>query len=140
MKENKLWMNYFEILMFTNPKFKNKFGIEYRIDTHTIHIVNDDLFQRYIDQKEENAWKFVREVKDQFKKENHRNLRITDRSLVVEIYGHILPDKIADFIPFGIGNLIQDKTEVIDCGEEGFDSNRFVWDKIADIWERSLEE
>lgn len=140
MKPNKLWQNYFEILLFTNPGFRTKPGIEYRMDQNSIHIVNNDLFQHFIDENEENAWKFVREVKDHFKRENNRNLKISDRSLVVEIYAHIFPDKIADLIPFGIGDIIQEKTEVIDCGEEGFDSNRFLWDFIADFWENSLEE
>lgn len=140
MRLNKLWQSFFGILFYANPGFRNNSGIEYSIDTNSIHIVNDNLFQYFIERDEENAWSFVREVKYHFREVNHRNLRISDRSLVVEIYGHILPDKIADFIPFGIGDIIQAKTEVIDCGEEGFDSNRFLWDIIAGFWERSLKE
>ncbi len=122
------------LFLSTNQRIRNKKGIEYWAREHSIHIVNDEGFQSFIKENEDNVWEIVKEIKSYFRKKQKKNLKITDRSLVVEVYAHIIPDKIADFLPPGIGNIIQDRTEIIDCGEEGYDQDRFLWDKIAELW------
>ena len=117
----------------TNERVKNKEGIEYWTKEHSIHIVNDDVFQKFIKEKDDNALKIVQEIKRYFRHKQKKELKIYDTSLVVEIYAHIIPDKIADYLPGAIGDIVQGRTEIIDCGEEGHDQDRFLWDKIAEF-------
>lgn len=119
-------------------KFHKDKNLEYWIREDSIHIVNDEYFQKKIKNNDEYAWEVIQEIKKQFRKEFGREFEVTDRSLVVEVYGHIYPDKIADFFPEGIGNIIQNRTEVIDCGEMGYDKDRIIWDTIARVWEKSI--
>lgn len=59
-------------------------------------------------------------------------LKIKQRSIAIEILGHVYPGDIAEFFSWVPGaNVIIDKTSVIDIGIGKYDGNRWVWDFLA---------
>lgn len=63
-------------------------------------------------------------------------IRITDRSLALEIWGHYFFEKYFStfkvlFKKLGlksIKNRLVQATDAFDCGEKAYDSNRLIWD------------
>lgn len=77
-------------------------------------------------------------------KEDHKNLfgsplNISTRSIVVEIWGHVFAGQVAKLLkrilPFRpinkLANFVINRCDVIDCGEKGIDTNRWVWDFLS---------
>lgn len=74
-------------------------------------------------------------------------LNISDKSLTIEIIGHVYIGNFADILkeipripkiaPIVIKKAykITDHTDIIDCGEKEVDSNRWVWDKLAVLYD-----
>lgn len=65
-----------------------------------------------------------------------RQLRISERSLACEIFGHYFIMKTAMLmrsrhIALRFATWLIRHMDVIDCGERGTDSNRFVWDILS---------
>ncbi|MCY1525935.1 hypothetical protein D9M68_609360 [compost metagenome] len=66
-------------------------------------------------------------------------LKIRDRSLMVEIWGHLYASRFARFTAALIrlrlirnfSRFIQHRSETIDCGERGIDHNRLFWDMLS---------
>lgn len=85
--------------------------------------------------------KLIRLIKTDYKTEFGKPLKITDQSLMVEIWAHVYCDYfgllihrntkikwIQDIVLKGI-----ERAEIIDCGERKLDSNRWVWDFLSNF-------
>ncbi len=81
----------------------------------------------------------VSAIKSDYQKHFHSGFKVSNRSMSVEIWGHVYADQLAKWIKkfsrIKIINKISDKiiyhAERIDIGEKGHDSNRIVWDCLA---------
>ncbi|MBC7616444.1 MAG: hypothetical protein H7202_10295 [Pedobacter sp.] len=64
-------------------------------------------------------------------------LKITNASLMVEIWGHLYASKFAKLLErmvrFKIIEKIKERSDTIDCGETGIDSNRKFWDLASKL-------
>lgn len=67
-------------------------------------------------------------------------LFIDPESLAVEIMGHIDAGKMGSYVKQATGldlfNVVR-RTDIIDCGEDAVDSNRYVWDAVAKLFDFS---
>lgn len=83
--------------------------------------------------------KLVRLIKADYFLLVGKPLKITNSSLMIEIWGHLYASKFADIIKELvqlklIGNLteeIKKRSDTIDCGEAEIDSNRKFWDVLS---------
>lgn len=70
----------------------------------------------------------------QYKSLTGKYLYIDAESIAIEIMGHIDVGRVASYVKNvtgkDIGNFVQ-RTDIIDCGEDAVDSNRWVWDAVA---------
>lgn len=70
----------------------------------------------------------------QYKAFTGKYLYIDPESLAIEIMGHIDIGRMASYVKEvtgkDIGNFVT-RTDIIDCGEDVVDSNRWVWDTVA---------
>lgn len=107
-----------------------------RVATNTIHITNDDaLWQLIHANPVKNTYQLVDEINSVFLEKNKRDLEISRDSFAVEIWGHVYADHFAGVID-KLTNLkiiepIQKYCAVIDCGEKGYDQNRWFWNLLA---------
>lgn len=105
-----------------------------------IRIVNDGALKRLVwIAPAENTRRLVIRIRGEYQQWASRDLAISDHSLMAEIWGHMLVERIAlrlrqlinrpatnRFIRF-----LLDRMAVIDCGERRVDKNRIIWDWIA---------
>lgn len=107
---------------------------------NSVHITNDkELWQLMGQDKDQRTTELAALIRNDFKVLHNRDLNITTDSLVVEIWGHVY----FEYWALAIDNLFKLKlisnlvdtavqySEIIDCGEEGFDNNRKLWDFLA---------
>ena len=86
-----------------------------------------------------NTLKLVNLIKADYLRLVGRPLKITNASLMVEIWGHLYASKFAvavnGLIKLGMIRKITEKvskrSNTIDCGEANVDSNRRFWDMLA---------
>lgn len=106
--------------------------IDYWVTPKVVHIKNDDLLKSYValDYKE-NTKQVVHASKEQYRSIYDTDITISDKSMGVEIIGHIFPDTVANYLPEWLASIIQNHTVVIDSGEASVDRDRWVWDSIA---------
>ncbi|MBP1042466.1 hypothetical protein I6N95_15715 [Vagococcus sp. BWB3-3] len=106
--------------------------IDYWVTPKVVHIKNDDLLKSYValDYKE-NTKQVVHASKEQYRSIYDTDIAISDKSMGVEIIGHIFPDTVANYLPEWLASIIQNHTIVIDSGEASVDRDRWVWDSIA---------
>ncbi len=108
--------------------------------SHSVHITNDDALVRLLETNRAAVTEeLVVAIKEQFKSLYAYELDISADSLAVEIWGHVYCAQLATIIQ----NLVRlkllekvtdkliDYCAVIDCGEKGYDGNRFFWDMLA---------
>ncbi|SFB44327.1 hypothetical protein [Clostridium frigidicarnis] len=107
--------------------------ILYRVEPKIVRINNDDSLKSYLSEAHKGSLNVSKMVKLTYYKTYSENIDITDLSMAVEILGHVYPDKIAKYLPLGLGDKILVHTSVIDIGERSIDSNRWVWDSIAAV-------
>lgn len=72
----------------------------------------------------------------QYKAFTGNYLYIDPESFAIEIMGHIDIGKMGSYVKQATGKDIFDvvkRTDIIDCGEDAVDSNRWVWDAIAKL-------
>lgn len=115
-------------------------NVPVRVATNAIHITNDDaLWQLIHANPVENTYRLIDEINSAFLEKNKRDIEISRDSLAVEIWGHVYADHFADVID-NLTNLkliekmvhpIQKYCAIIDCGEKGYDQNRWFWDLLA---------
>lgn len=78
-------------------------------------------------------------IKSDYFKFFDKELKITEKSIIVEIWGHVFVSHIAKrfktIIPIypakRFADFIIKRCNKIDCGERSIDSNRFVWDLLS---------
>lgn len=81
----------------------------------------------------------VNTIKADYKQHFGKTLIISNASLIVEILVHVY----CDYLGLSFNRIVQikwiqvlvkkllERAEVVDCGEKGIDSNRWVWDLLA---------
>lgn len=106
--------------------------IDYWVTQKVVHIKNDDLLKSSLalDYKN-NTRQMVCASKDRYTLNYDSNISISDKSMSVEIIGHVFPDTVANYLPGWLALIIQNHTSVIDSGEKSIDRDRWVWDSIA---------
>lgn len=106
--------------------------IDYWVTPKVVHIKNDDLLKSYLalDYKN-NTRQTVYASKNRYRLNYDSNISISDKSMSVEIIGHVFPDTVANYLPGWLASIIQNHTSVIDSGEKSIDRDRWVWDSIA---------
>ena len=106
--------------------------IDYWVTPKVVHIKNDDLLKSYLalDYKN-NTRQMVYASKNRYRLNYDSNISISDKSMSVEIIGHVFPDTVANYLPGWLASIIQNHTSVIDSGEKSVDRDRWVWDSIA---------
>ena len=114
--------------------------ISYSLSENGIHLINDLALHQLIRENPKRGVKqLVKNLKNHFKIEKGRKLKISDESLKTEIWGHYYFEKI--YIPFrGLLKFfflkkLVDRLDIslqeYDCGELGFDPNRWIWDILS---------
>jgi len=115
-------------------------NIEMELTQHKVKLTNNDQLNALLaTNTEASTDALVAVIKQEFKKNNNREIDISSDSMAVEIWGHVYTEKFATAIKYlsrlsiidGIAEKIVDHCEVIDMGEAGRDNNRFVWDTLA---------
>lgn len=108
--------------------------------SHSVHITNDEALVRLLESDREQVTdELVRAIKEQFKLLYTYELDISDASLAVEIWGHVycaeLATVVQNLVQLKLLEKVADKVigycAMIDCGETGYDGNRFFWDMLA---------
>ena len=114
--------------------------IKVGLDEGLIRIYSDKALWRYLDGEVAlRTLELVKVIKTDYQKEFNKSLKISDNSLMVEIWAHVYSDYFGLLIKRNlkinwVQNLIQkgiERAEIIDCGEKKFDTNRWVWDFLA---------
>ncbi|MBY0596481.1 hypothetical protein [Bacillus bingmayongensis] len=116
------------------------------IRERSLHIENTDSLHRVLKKKHTHL-KLAQYLKQEHTNQYGTILNISNQSLAIEIIGHVYIGNFADIlknIP-RIPNIapiiverayrITDHTDIIDCGEKEVDSNRWVWDKLAVLYD-----
>ncbi|MGX7109084.1 hypothetical protein [Facklamia miroungae] len=106
--------------------------IDYWVTPKVVHIKDDDLLKSYLAlDYNNNTSQMVCASKDRYTLNYDSNISISDKSMSVEIIGHVFPDTVANYLPGWLALIIQNHTSVIDSGEKSIDRDRWVWDSIA---------
>lgn len=112
----------------------------------SLHIENTESLRRVL-KKKHAPFKLAQYLKQQHTNQFHTVLNISDKSLTIEIIGHVYIGNFADILkeipripkiaPMVVKKAykITDHTDIIDCGEKEVDSNRWVWDKLAVLYD-----
>ncbi|NFB97057.1 hypothetical protein EXM85_03145 [Clostridium botulinum] len=98
-----------------------------------VHITNDYNLKDYLSNSSKNSLNIADYAKSNYVLKYSEPIDVTRTSMAIEIIGHVYPDKIAKYLPFGLGNIITKHTSIIDIGEKSVDSNRWIWDSIAAV-------
>ncbi|MFA4132605.1 MULTISPECIES: hypothetical protein [unclassified Brevibacillus] len=117
--------------------------ITWTMEKGVIHLDNDRQLRNAIREDINNAEKIADQIRSDYRMEYNKRLDISSDSLTWEIIGHIYPGEIAkalkkvdflipDVISEGLEEVIE-RTKKIDMGESGKDSNRIIWDEMADL-------
>ncbi|HGG0417637.1 hypothetical protein EXQ42_16515 [Clostridium botulinum] len=107
--------------------------ISYSYSPKIIHITNDYNLKDYLSNSSSGSLNIADYTKSHYFLKYKKEIDITRESIAIEIMGHVYPDKIARYLPWGLGDLIIKHTNIIDIGETSVDSNRWVWDSIAAV-------
>ncbi|NFA60695.1 hypothetical protein K8O96_09030 [Clostridium sporogenes] len=111
----------------------NLSDITYSYSPKAVHITNDYNLKDYLSTSSKNSLNIADYAKSNYVLKYSNPIDVTRTSMAIEIIGHVYPDKIAKYLPFGLGNIITKHTSIIDIGEKSIDSNRWIWDSIAAV-------
>ena len=116
-------------------QFKN-ISIDVIIHPHSIHVFfTEELWQEMQPYYLKSSFEIVEQLKSAFYLQNNKSIKIASSSLVAELLGHIIVFKIVSkiklLLPRLIYNWIAKRALQIDCGEKGYDQNRWFWDLLA---------
>lgn len=118
-------------------------GIAMRCPRRFVQVKNDEVLKQFLDQKGVGSMELAAWMKESYQQEWGCELNISQKSLAIEILGHVYANdflKIVEKLPFAdkedhaLGKLIdylQVHMDIIDCGERELDNNRFVWDALV---------
>jgi hypothetical protein len=117
-------------------------NITFTMEPGVVHIDNDSYLETVLDNGIKTPYEIASAIKSKYKSVYGVGLDIATDSLSLEIVGHVYPGEVAEyvksksFVPDWIKEVADEvivHTSVIDCGEEDKDSNRIVWDTLADL-------
>lgn len=110
---------------------------------HKVRIENNTNLSDFLKTESAGSLTLAKRLKEMYKTRTGKTLNINTNSLAIEILAHVYPDKVGKAIngvsgvPQAIKNLINkyilQRTDIIDCGEEGYDDNRGYWDILAGL-------
>jgi len=107
------------------------------IQRHITRITNDDELTALLAHDKEAATKeLITAIKVRYQEEFGTRLKVSDKSMAVEIWAHVYVEKFAKAITSlkvirKLANAIIRRCEIIDIGEWGHDQNRFVWNALS---------
>lgn len=118
------------------------YGLPVRIELGDgmVHIVNDPSLRRVVVGRPFQATSaLVGGIRADYQATFNKELAIADDSFIVEIWGHLYCDYLLlkyskllkVILVFGLYNRLYRSCRVIDCGEDGKDPNRWLWDKLV---------
>lgn len=123
-----------KVLVIGNYKTKVSFA------KRLIRITNNDGFKKMLsDNLIENTKELVYIIKKNYQEAYGKELRISNHSMEVEIWGHVYGEYfIHDInkrlhwkITERLDRFVQKRCEVIDCGERKIDNNRLFWNVLG---------
>lgn len=100
----------------------------------TPYVKKEELTFRYNEYEE-----LVQKIKNSYYNIYQKQLKITDRSFMAEIWGHLVAYRAALWLQRNIriwpvkklAKFIAFRSGVIDCGEGKVDTNRWIWDILG---------
>lgn len=107
------------------------------IQPHITRITNDDELTALLAHDTEAATgELITAIKARYLEEFGKELKVSDKSMAVEIWAHVYVEKFAKAIASlqftrKLANVIIRRCEIIDIGEWGHDENRIVWDALS---------
>lgn len=114
--------------------------VKVRLEPGLIRVYSNAELWRFIDGKANARFELmVNSIKADYAAQFGKALAISNNSLIVEILVHVY----CDYLGLSFNRLVQIKwiqalvnkllkrAEIVDCGEKGVDSNRWVWDLLA---------
>jgi hypothetical protein len=107
------------------------------IRQHIIRITNDDeLIALLAHDTEAATGELITTIKVRYQEEFGKELKVSDKSMAVEIWAHVYVEKFAKAIASlritrKLADAIIRRCEIIDIGEWGHDQNRFVWNALS---------
>ncbi len=110
-----------------------------------VHMDTDDELKQYLRSSGKALYNIEQEIRNQFKEQYRRDIKIKGSSLRTEILMHVYADtvfmkllRLNEKLPEAVSSRLavklkrlQHATEVIDIGERFNDSNRFVFDWLS---------
>lgn len=124
--------------MSTTKVFRHT--ISYSLSETGIHLINDEALHLLIKENpKKGISQLVKNLKEHFRTESKRKLKISDESLKTEIWGHYYFEKMYNpfrgLLKFFFLKKLVDRLDLsleeYDCGEPGFDPNRWIWDILS---------
>lgn len=115
-------------------------SIKVRLDKGIIRVYSNAELWRFLNGKANQKFNLlVSTIKKDYLQQFGIPLKITDRSLIVEILVHVYCDylglkfnRLIKFKPLNnFVNKLLERAEIVDCGEKAKDTNRWVWDTLA---------
>jgi hypothetical protein len=125
--------------MYNSISAGNK-NISVRLEEYMIDIINDDqVFALVTEMPEATTDELVLAIKKEYHAQFDKDFSVSDKSMAVEIWGHVFAEEFADAVERITSVKLVDEVaekivrhcEVINIGEKGHDNNRFVWDDLA---------
>jgi hypothetical protein len=115
-------------------------NIQLSFTEHKIKLTNDEELEALVaSDPEVSTDTLVAAIKNEYHQAIGRDINIRNSSMTVEIWGHIYAENFLTVIKSlpmfglidGLAEKLREHCEVIDIGEPGHDSNRFVWDSLS---------
>ena len=109
-------------------------------DTKLIRITNNEAFKNMLSDKLiQHTEKMTQVIRQKYKEEYGAELRISARSLTVEIWGHVygeyffyyIHQKLHRNLTRKLYQFVRKRCEIIDSGEKSIDNNRLLWDAMS---------
>lgn len=111
--------------------------LTFNITEHGVHLFNDKSLHDLMDVNPvEGIEKLAILLKNEFHLTQNRPLKISNKSLAIEIWGHFWFERLYLKIPhlfriLGLSERIEKSMTEFDCAEYPIDNNRFVWDILS---------
>ena len=117
-------------------------SIKVNIEEGIIHLKSDKYLWIYLDiEVVKQTEKLINVIKTDYKIQFNRSLKISNKSLIIEVWAHVYCDYygllmhrnikikwVQKIVKKGI-----ERAAIIDCGERKIDSNRWVWDFLSNF-------
>lgn len=120
-------------------------GVGLILEPQVVRISNDFVLDVYLQTDPKNSMRLAKYICSAYRQKYMEELKISERSLAIEIYGHYKMQKTAEKVQGVIGrkkltDWLIGHTTVIDCGSAEKDNNRIIWDtlcKMNDLEQKS---